>query len=400
MALTVKILKVTGVLNVLFILLYSNTYSISSEYLSNAAVIAALIVLVILSFSKDIFERIGIVIENASIKRLLNFTSLLVSGVLSSLVLLIPKLLFIESHKLDSLPIKFTVKITRLWSREELSICLNELIDNRGVRDLISDQDHNSIIESSSSMGELKTSLSSLVKERLVVIDPATVTTIINKANETSWISENALLITVVSIIAVTVIVGAGYLMYRNYHSSVPSEDRSIFTGTEENPDEFLRKDLFDDLSSVGSESEGFEKSLNEVQSKLEQSIEGLSQKLLNTEKDLHAKTETLLEVVTSNEANVINIRDYFNKEVLTAVQSLADRTVVLENGAKSLKASVVEDMVLNSKITANLGKDLRKELMALTLGEEELKAIRGLLGNETIQNIAKATKNFREKKG
>src|SRR5690554_537836 len=184
----IYLLRLVGVANVILILC-NNTYVISSGYFVNAVLITALLVLVVLSFLKDIFNRIGIIIKSVSLERLLRFTALLVSGVLSSLVLLVPKLLFMEGQRLDSLPLKFTVRITRLWSKEELSICLNELIENRGISNLISDTDRTSIVENSNSMSELRSSLNALVNERLVVPDPVAVTTIVNEA---SWISENA----------------------------------------------------------------------------------------------------------------------------------------------------------------------------------------------------------------
>jgi len=218
-----RIFQFIGVVNVLFIILNSS-YQFGSAYFSNVTALIILIGLVILSFAKEIFEYTGVEVPYKPLQQFFQFTSLLVSGILSSFVLLIPKLLFMESHKLDSMMVKFTVKITRLWSREELSICLDELIYYKGVRDLISNQDRIEILDNSYTMSELKTCLNLFVDFRLEDISDraAEVQTVVQQ-QDSLWTPENAFFIVTVSVITVAVIASVGYLLYVNYGSSSPS---------------------------------------------------------------------------------------------------------------------------------------------------------------------------------
>lgn len=226
MGVFVKLLQFVGCVNVLFIA-FNNSYQFSSNYFSNATLMKTLIVLVLLSFAKDLFGYIGTATtESKPLYYLFRFVTILIPGILSSLVILIPKLIFIESQHLDSMMVKFTVRITRLWSKEELSLYLANLVEERGISELVSESDQSCIVERSSSMSELRNSLNALVNERSEALKSgipngmAEVQTIVQ---EPSWFSENTVLVVTVSVIAIAALVGIGYLLYTNSGNSEPT---------------------------------------------------------------------------------------------------------------------------------------------------------------------------------
>lgn len=237
----IKLLQFIGVLNVGFII-FNETYQITSEYFSHITMITVLVILVIVSFVKDILNFIGVKIQYKPLEYLFRFVTIVVTGVLSSFVILIPKLLVLESQQLDSMHLKFTARVTRNWSNEELTLYLDNLIDSRGVSHLILESDRAHIIETVSSMRELRSSLNSLVNERLLalnskVVEPANVATPI--VTESSWISEHVLLITAASVLAAIAVAGIGYLVYKNYYNSGSEIDKySTFSSSSSSSEE------------------------------------------------------------------------------------------------------------------------------------------------------------------
>jgi len=231
MQVLLKILQCIGCANVFFVALNSS-YQFSSDYFSNATLIKVLLVLVVLSFSKEIFNLIGTATtESKPLYYLFRFVTILIPGILSSFVLLIPKLLFIESRHLDSMMVKFTVKITRLWDKSELSIYLANLVEERGISKLISETDRDHIVEISNSMGELRNSLNMLVNERLESMKsemPDRAVEIQTVVQGPSWLSENTVLVVAISVIAVVALAGIGYLLYTSSLSSRNTETTTV----------------------------------------------------------------------------------------------------------------------------------------------------------------------------
>src|SRR5690554_1504716 len=262
MEMFVRILQFVGVLNVAFITL-NGSYQISSEYFSNTTMITILVILVVISFVKDLLNFIGIEMPYKPLDYFFRLATLVVAGILSSFVILIPKLILIESQQLDSMHVKFTARITRNWSREELTLYLNNLIDSRGISNLISENDRTYIIKTSNSMRELRNSLNNLVSERLLSLNtdvdgPANIVAPV--VTGPSWVSENTFLIVAASALAVVVVAGIGYLVHKNYNSSpgVDRDDTSISGGSskpEESYDGFFEESFLADLGSEGTAS-------------------------------------------------------------------------------------------------------------------------------------------------
>src|SRR5690554_7131007 len=91
MFVVVKFLQFVGCANVCFVALNSH-YRFSSDYFSNTTLIVILLALVVLSFSKEIFSRIGTVTtESKPVYYFFRFITVLIPGILSSLVVLIPR---------------------------------------------------------------------------------------------------------------------------------------------------------------------------------------------------------------------------------------------------------------------------------------------------------------------
>jgi len=232
----IRLMQFVGCVNVLFIA-FNSSYQFSSNYFSNTTMIVTLFGMVVLSFVKDLFSYVGIVkTESKLLYYLFRFVTILIPGILSSFVILIPKLLLIESQHLDSMMVKFTVRVTRLWNKEELSLYLANLVEERGISKLISESDQNHIVDCSSSMGELRGSLNALVNERLEALKSDMTGNMVEAQTvmqEGSWFSENTALVVTVSVIAVVALVGIGYLMYANSGGSeLPKPTEPATTGS------------------------------------------------------------------------------------------------------------------------------------------------------------------------
>src|SRR5690554_5007888 len=98
MEMFVRILQFVGVLNVAFITL-NGSYQISSEYFSNTTMITILVILVVISFVKDLLNFIGIEMPYKPLDYFFRLATLVVAGILSSFVILIPKLILIRSEE-------------------------------------------------------------------------------------------------------------------------------------------------------------------------------------------------------------------------------------------------------------------------------------------------------------
>lgn len=233
----IRLMQFVGCVNVLFIA-FNSSYQFSSNYFSNTTMIVTLFGMVVLSFVKDLFSYVGIVkTESKLLYYLFRFVTILIPGILSSFVILIPKLLLIESQHLDSMMVKFTVRVTRLWNKEELSLYLANLVEERGISKLISESDQNRIVDCSSSMSELRGSLNALVSERLEALKSDMAGGMVEAqsiAQEGSWFSENTALVVTVSVIVVVALVGVGYLLYANSGNSggLPEPTEPATTGS------------------------------------------------------------------------------------------------------------------------------------------------------------------------
>src|SRR5690554_6758934 len=353
MSVVVKILQFVGILNVCFII-FNGSYQISSEYFSNTTMIAVLLTLVVVSSIKDIFDFIGYQIVYKPLYHLFRLITLIISGVLSSFVILIPKLIFIESHHIDSMPIKFTAKITRIWDKSELSAHLMNLIDSRGISNLISANEQNQLIESSDSMYGLRAALNTLVNERSVslkpeVVEPLNVAVVV----EPSWISENILLVTIATAVAVVVVAGIGYLVYKNYNVSAPVEDRNIFDNPgEEDLEDFFDPDLMSDLHSKPSSfsDENLHDRFLKAAVHTEEVRTSLSTEIADKTTELGIKFE---EQIKGLKSTIKGLRDDFevveevNGVIDTSVSTLTDK---IDEISRSMEANI-------STLTGNIEK-------------------------------------------
>ena len=353
MSVVVKILQFVGILNVCFII-FNGSYQISSEYFSNTTMIAVLLTLVVVSSIKDIFDFIGYQIVYKPLYHLFRLITLIISGVLSSFVILIPKLIFIESHHIDSMPIKFTAKITRIWDKSELSAHLMNLIDSRGISNLISANEQNQLIESSDSMYGLRAALNTLVNERSVslkpeVVEPLNVAVVV----EPSWISENILLVTIATAVAVVVVAGIGYLVYKNYNAPAPVEDRNIFDNPgEEDLEDFFDPDLMSDLHSKPSSfsDENLHDRFLKAAVHTEELRTTLSNEIADKTTELGIKFE---EQIKGLKSTIKGLRDDFevveevNGVIDTSVSTLTDK---IDEISRSMEANI-------STLTGNIEK-------------------------------------------
>src|SRR5690554_604988 len=353
MSVVVKILQFVGILNVCFII-FNGSYQISSEYFSNTTMIAVLLTLVVVSSIKDIFDFIGYQIVYKPLYHLFRLITLIISGVLSSFVILIPKLIFIESHHIDSMPIKFTAKITRIWDKSELSAHLMNLIDSRGISNLISANEQNQLIESSDSMYGLRAALNTLVNERSVslkpeVVEPLNVAVVV----EPSWISENILLVTIATAVAVVVVAGIGYLVYKNYNAPAPVEDRNIFDNPgEEDLEDFFDPDLMSDLHSKPSSfsDENLHDRFLKAAVHTEEVRTSLSTEIADKTTELGIKFE---EQIKGLKSTIKGLRDDFevveevNGVIDTSVSTLTDK---IDEISRSMEANI-------STLTGNIEK-------------------------------------------
>src|SRR5690554_3734912 len=353
MSVVVKILQFVGILNVCFII-FNGSYQISSEYFSNTTMIAVLLTLVVVSSIKDIFDFIGYQIVYKPLYHLFRLITLIISGVLSSFVILIPKLIFIESHHIDSMPIKFTAKITRIWDKSELSAHLMNLIDSRGISNLISANEQNQLIESSDSMYGLRAALNTLVNERSVslkpeVVEPLNVAVVV----EPSWISENILLVTIATAVVVVVVAGIGYLVYKNYNAPAPVEDRNIFDNPgEEDLEDFFDPDLMSDLHSKPSSfsDENLHDRFLKAAVHTEEVRTSLSTEIADKTTELGIKFE---EQIKGLKSTIKGLRDDFevveevNGVIDTSVSTLTDK---IDEISRSMEANI-------STLTGNIEK-------------------------------------------
>lgn len=352
----VKVLQFIGVLNVSFIAL-NGSYQITSEYFSHITMITVLVILVIISFVKDILNFIGVKILYKPLDYLFRFVTIVITGVLSSFVILIPKLILLESQQLDSTHLKFTARVIRNWSNEELAIYLSSLVDSRGVSHLISESDQAHIIETVTSMRELRNSLNNLVNERLLalnskVVEPANMITPI--VTESSWLSEHVLLVTVASVLAVITVAGIGYLIYKNYNQGSEIDKTSSSSSGEENYDTLvLPKDFFEDLDSevgvkgVTRDETTLTKALEEatnytgsVHAQLGDRIDGIEDKVW----DIKDTVSDFKDTVNDIENKVSDIEDTVNG-IKGVNDGLDEQLTVLGDNIKSTELKLIAEL-------------------------------------------------------
>jgi|SRR5690554_508666 len=357
MFVVVKFLQFVGCANVCFVALNSH-YRFSSDYFSNTTLIVILLALVVLSFSKEIFSRIGTVTtESKPVYYFFRFITVLIPGILSSLVVLIPKLILIESQHMDSMMVRFTVKITRLWDKSELASYLTNLVEERGILKLVSDIDQNRIVENSNSMSELRSSLNALVNERLELLRseiPDRVIEVQTVVQEPSWFSENIILTVTVSVIAIVALAGIGYLLYTNSGSFNNSEPTT--TGTGSIDDSNLR-----DIEARVAEISALVKSNPAVN--VDEIVEAAINKV---DTELSRLDATVIAFARSGNSVIKNTRSIDNlsirvnnlsksiNELTTTVGIISKKTVNLETSMKNLRANadkvnqISEDAFLN----------------------------------------------------
>lgn len=421
MEMFVRILQFVGVLNVAFITL-NDSYQISSEYFSNTIMIAILVILVVISFVKDLLNFIGIEMPYKPLDYFFRLVTLVVAGILSSFVILIPKLILIESQQLDSMHVKFTARITRNWSREELALYLNNLIDSRGISNLISENDRTYIIETSSSMRELRNSLNNLVSERFLslntdVDEPANIVAPV--VTDPSWISENTFLIVAASILAVVVVAGIGYLVHKNYNSS-PGIDRdgtSISGGSSKYEgaassgegkssvgalNETLAK-MSDHTESVKIE---LEDQIDTIQSKvkeLEDINGGLDEQLTVLGDRMGHAEESIERILQANMRHFKNIGRRMKEldERIDGVSRVAKtRATELSKRLNSFEETKLEEAESMTGFVESLVDGVKDQI----LNTDEVAAVRALINNETIRDmlrseeIRKITENIKKK--
>src|SRR5690554_5094341 len=426
MGMFVRILQFVGVLNVAFIT-FNGSYRISSEYFSNTTMIAVLVILVVISFVKDLLNFIGIEMPYKPLDYLFRLVTLVVAGILSSFVILIPKLILIESQQLDSMHVKFTARITRNWSKEELTLYLNNLIDSRGISNLISENDRTYIIETSSSMRELRNSLNNLVSERFLslntdVDEPANIVAPV--VTDPSWISENTFLIVAASILAVVVVAGIGYLVYKNYNSSpgIDRDDTSI-SGSSKSEESYGAA-----ASSDSDEGELTVDVLNATLAKMSEhtesvkielgdQIDAIQHKVKELE-DINGGLDEQLTVLGDRTAHVEhNFKRALHadmkhfKNIGRRVQELDERIDVVNSVAKtrarelskrlnSFEKTKLEEAESMTGFVESLVDSVKDQI----LNTDEVVAVRALINNETIRDmlrseeIRKITENIKKK--
>ena len=423
-----KILQFIGVLNVSFIAL-NGSYQITSEYFSHITMITVLVILVIISFVKDILSFIGVKILYKPLDYLFRFVTIVITGVLSSFVILIPKLILLESQQLDSTHLKFTARVIRNWSNEELAIYLSSLVDSRGVSHLISESDQAHIIETVTSMRELRNSLNNLVNERLLalnskVVEPANMITPI--VTESSWLSEHVLLVTVASVLAVITVAGIGYLIYKNYNQGSEIDKTSTSSSGEENYDTLvLPKDFFEDLDSevgvkgVTRDETALAKNLEEatnytgsVHAELGDRIDGIEDKvwdIKDTVSGIKGVNDGLDEQLTvlgdSIKSTELKLIAELRKSEASHVSFVSERIKWLEEKIAGVRRTTkMADSSLSKRVSElenikegeaksvtyfveTLVDGIRSEI----LNTDEVAAVRALLSNETIRETLRS---------
>ena len=423
----VRILQFVGALNVAFIT-FNGSYRISSEYFSNTTMIAVLVILVVISFVKDLLNFIGIEMPYKPLDYLFRLVTLVVAGILSSFVILIPKLILIESQQLDSMHVKFTARITRNWSKEELTLYLNNLIDSRGISNLISENDRTYIIETSSSMRELRNSLNNLVSERFLslntdVDEPANIVAPV--VTDPSWISENTFLIVAASILAVVVVAGIGYLVYKNYNSSpgIDRGDTSISGSSSKSEESYGAA-----ASSDSDEGELTVDVLNATLAKMSEHTESVKIELgdqinaiqhkVKELEDINGGLDEQLTVLGDRTAHVEhNFKRALHadmkhfKNIGRRVQELDERIDVVNSVAKtrarelskrlnSFEKTKLEEAESMTGFVESLVDSVKDQI----LNTDEVVAVRALINNETIRDmlrseeIRKITENIKKK--
>ena len=423
----VRILQFVGALNVAFIT-FNGSYRISSEYFSNTTMIAVLVILVVISFVKDLLNFIGIEMPYKPLDYLFRLVTLVVAGILSSFVILIPKLILIESQQLDSMHVKFTARITRNWSKEELTLYLNNLIDSRGISNLISENDRTYIIETSSSMRELRNSLNNLVSERFLslntdVDEPANIVAPV--VTDPSWISENTFLIVAASILAVVVVAGIGYLVYKNYNSSpgIDRDDTSISGSSSKSEESYGAA-----ASSDSDEGELTVDVLNATLAKMSEHTESVKIELgdqinaiqhkVKELEDINGGLDEQLTVLGDRTAHVEhNFKRALHadmkhfKNIGRRVQELDERIDVVNSVAKtrarelskrlnSFEKTKLEEAESMTGFVESLVDSVKDQI----LNTDEVVAVRALINNETIRDmlrseeIRKITENIKKK--
>src|SRR5690554_6594971 len=439
MEMFVRILQFVGVLNVAFITL-NGSYQISSEYFSNTTMITILVILVVISFVKDLLNFRGIEMPYKPLDYFFRLATLVVAGILSSFVILIPKLILIESQQLDSMHVKFTARITRNWSREELTLYLNNLIDSRGISNLISENDRTYIIKTSNSMRELRNSLNNLVSERLLSLNtdvdgPANIVAPV--VTGPSWVSENTFLIVAASVLAVVVVAGIGYLVHKNYNSSpgVDRDDTSISGGSskpEESYDGFFEESILADLGSEGTassdEGELTVDILNETLAKMSAHTESVKVELGGQIDTIQSKVKELDNInggldeqltvlgdrignVESDNSRILQANMKHLKNIARRIQELDERVDGVNRVAKtratelskrlnSFEKTKLEEAESMTGFVESLVDSVKDQI----LNTDEVAAVRALINNETIRDmlrseeIRKITENIKKK--
>lgn len=422
-----KILQFIGVLNVSFIAL-NGSYQITSEYFSHITMITVLVILVIISFVKDILSFIGVKILYKPLDYLFRFVTIVITGVLSSFVILIPKLILLESQQLDSTHLKFTARVIRNWSNEELAIYLSSLVDSRGVSHLISESDQAHIIETVTSMRELRNSLNNLVNERLLalnskVVEPANMITPI--VTESSWLSEHVLLVTVASVLAVITVAGIGYLVYKNYSpgSEVDKTSTSSSSSGEEDYGSIIfPKDFIEGLDSevvvkevtydetalaknleeatnytgsvhaeLGDRIDGIENKVNDIKdtvSGIKGVNDGLDEQLTVLGDSIKSTELKLIAELRKSEASHVSFvseRIKWLEEKIAGVR----RTTKMADSSLSKRVSELENIKEGeAKSVTYFVETLVDGIRSEILNTDELAAVRALLSNETIREM------------
>lgn len=383
MGIFVKLLQFVGCINVLF-LTFNNSYQFSSDYFSNSTLMKTLIVLVFLSFAKDLLNYIGkATTESKPLYYLFRFVTILIPGILSSLVILIPKLIFIESQHLDSMMIKFTVRITRLWSKEELSLYLANLVEERGISKLVSESDQSCIVERSSSMSELRNSLNMLVNERSEALKsdmPRGMTEIQTMVQEPSWFSENTVLVMTVSIIAIVALVGVGYLLYTNSGSSGNTEP------TESAYDDTSLQDIEAKVASLGTLIESkepidIEEIVELVKNGIESDIDGIESEII--------RLSTTSNAIIDNSEKIATLTHRVN-EMSASVDALIVSGKVTDTQIQRLKSLLIG--FRNKALEANrISQEALERTEKFASGTEGLSGQLGTSETRVSQEVARS---------
>lgn len=383
----INVLRIVGCINVFFIA-FNGSYRFDSDYFSNTALIVGLLGLAVLSFAKDLVEYVGVIkIAGNPINHIFRLVTILVSGILSSFVVLIPKLLLIEGRHLDSMSVKFTVRITRLWNKEEMSFYLSSLVEERGVSKIISELDQNRIVESSNSMSELRNSLNILVDERLESLKSdisGRVVEIQTVVQEPSWFSENTVFVAAVSVIAVVALVGVGYLLYTSYGGTGNS-------GPAEPVDDGNLRDIEDKIAQLSARIESKEPS------NIDEIVDMVHAKAGNKISDVNQRIDEIEHGLLKTNSSVGTAFNNLAKRVTTISKKLDDTTETV--------TGLTTKTIIASGRAAKPPKDIGPYLEALTkkVNQEHaesmkiVKTFEARIGNleNTKENMLKSSARF-----